>query len=148
MLCNGIWFDYRAYCLPHHYSSTCDVYCMAQDSAAGHYTCLANNGTEKCLTGWMGENCDEDITMSQCEHGVAMVMLCAATISMVAIVAIVLCILLVRTVMKLFPSAIVGLASTMAHAVEILKITLVLALTNGLDLTVDWRWTFAIEMLE
>ena len=43
----------------------------------------------------------------------------------------------VRTVMKLFPSAIMGLASTMAHAVEILTITLVLALTNGLDLAVD-----------
>ena len=67
----------------------------------------------------------------------AMVMLCAAPISMIAIVAIVRSILLVGTVMKLFPFVIVGLASTMAHAVEILTITLVLALTIGLDLAVD-----------
>ena len=39
----SVWFDYRAYCLPDYYSSTCDVYCVAQDSQYGHYTCMNND---------------------------------------------------------------------------------------------------------
>ncbi|GFS27299.1 delta-like protein [Elysia marginata] len=57
----NLTFQIRLYCDPNYYSYRCNVFCKAQDSASGHYTCDKSTGKKVCLPGWEGDNCDKDI---------------------------------------------------------------------------------------
>ncbi|KAK3743376.1 hypothetical protein RRG08_061312 [Elysia crispata] len=67
-------FKIRLYCDPDFYSSSCAVYCRAQDSSSGHYTCDKATGQKICKQGWEGSNCAWDIDECRrdsdlCNHG-------------------------------------------------------------------------------
>ncbi|XP_025107579.1 fibropellin-1-like [Pomacea canaliculata] len=61
-------FQFRSYCSPNFYTSACDVYCLAQDSSSGHYTCNQATGAKVCMPGWTGETCTTDI--DECAQGI------------------------------------------------------------------------------
>ncbi|XP_059167899.1 delta-like protein B isoform X2 [Physella acuta] len=62
-----IQFRIRLYCDTYYYTRSCDVYCKAQDTSTGHYTCQDGTGKKMCLPGWTGANCNEDI--DECQQG-------------------------------------------------------------------------------
>ncbi|RUS91245.1 hypothetical protein EGW08_000957 [Elysia chlorotica] len=67
-------FKIRLYCDPDFYTSKCNVYCKAEDSWKGHYTCDKASGQKVCHPGWEGSNCENDIDecsrdSNLCNHG-------------------------------------------------------------------------------
>ncbi|KAL8611658.1 hypothetical protein ACOMHN_065136 [Nucella lapillus] len=60
-----MWLSYRFYCDENYYTHACNVYCKARDDFAGHYTCVEGTGKKKCMRGWTGKDCNEDI--NECE---------------------------------------------------------------------------------
>lgn len=60
-----LWFSHRSYCNAFYHTARCDVYCKAQDTASGHYTCDENSGQKICMQGWTGPSCNQDINECQ-----------------------------------------------------------------------------------
>ena len=54
------------YCSTNYYGSTCDVYCAAEDSCLGHYTCDTSTGAKVCMDGWVGDDCTAQEYPGEC----------------------------------------------------------------------------------
>ncbi|KAI6648047.1 Phosphatidylinositol phosphatase PTPRQ-like isoform X2 [Oopsacas minuta] len=57
--------QYKFTCDDNYYSTFCTVYCIAEDSTSGHYTCNSVTGGKICNTGYSGTNCD----VGSCSEG-------------------------------------------------------------------------------
>ncbi|KAI6655488.1 Phosphatidylinositol phosphatase PTPRQ-like isoform X5 [Oopsacas minuta] len=57
--------QYKFTCDEDYYSTYCTVYCIAEDSTSGHYTCNSVTGGKICNTGFSGTDCD----VGSCSEG-------------------------------------------------------------------------------